>query len=499
MLALYSLVYLALPWFLFAVGWLWWPYAVLMSLALGTSLFRAARNTIRTTESNTLPRGTDLIFVLALAALLAWISGAGGFYTQEWDWIKHNAVMRDLVSHEWPVCYEGAPSNPGPAFLVYYIAYYLPAAAVGKLLGPTAANWALLAWTLLGLLLVSAWIARLVRQRSWLVFAGWFLLSGMDAIGAALGLGPQHPNLEWWAQVFQYSSNMALLLWVPQHALPGWIATALIMDSLERKSDPSGTVLVTALTGLWSPFVTIGLVPLLLAGLCRYKLRPFLGWSSLVAAPLLVVVAASYLGSVPLGDCAVPVGWSDQNREHSWFVQVFLAFVILEVWAFALLSWAHLRSNEEGVPGGTWNGVLLGTAMIVLTALPAFKVGIHNDLVMRASIPCLAIVWIVVLRTLQSQEFRLARARSSLLVLCLVLGAIAPLTICGGHIRASRIDARTQAADTIYSLGPTYAGQYLGDLHSVFYRHVAKTATASRARHDRLASTSPADNPTPTP
>lgn len=481
MLRFSSLTYLALPWFLFALGWLRWPYAAALGLILGISLVLAARAALGEGRAEAGFRGTDAIFVVVLAALLAWVSGAGGLCVQEWDWTKHNAVLHDLTVQPWPVSYAGQATHPQPSFLTYYIAYYLPAAAVGKLAGLRAAELALLAWTFLGLLLVSAWLARLVRRGSWLIFAGWFLLSGMDVIGACLRLAPQHVNLEWWAGAFQYSSNLALLLWVPQHALPGWIAAALLLESVEQSRRVQDTVLATALTGLWSPFVTIGLVPLLLAGLCRRKLRPFLGWSSLIAAPALVAVAACYLGSVHVGGDLVPIQWTAGNYSPGWFVTVLVTFLTLEVAAFALLVGLHLRSDSASVPGGAWNLAILGTAVLALTVLPGFRVGTCNDLVMRASIPCLAALWIVLIRTVGSPLFRLGQVRSSLLALCLLIGAITPITLLGTHLATPRFDARSTPPTSIFDVGAQYVPQYLGDPHSMFYEHLARTDTPDEA------------------
>ncbi len=53
------------------------------------------------------------------------LSGIGGIGFQHYDWNKHNAILSDLVRESWPV---GYTYYGRPVALVYYIAYYLPAA-----------------------------------------------------------------------------------------------------------------------------------------------------------------------------------------------------------------------------------------------------------------------------------------------------------------------------------------------------------------------------------
>ena len=86
--------------------------------------------------------------------------GVGGFAPQATDWIKHNAVLSDCVRQPWPVVLmDRADRWP----LVYYLAWYLPAALVGKVAGYAAAQVALWVWTSLGVMLAGGWFARLTR------------------------------------------------------------------------------------------------------------------------------------------------------------------------------------------------------------------------------------------------------------------------------------------------------------------------------------------------
>jgi hypothetical protein len=92
---------------------------------------------------------------LCLALGLAWALPAGAlhlFYATA-DWQVRDAVLRDLALHPWPLGYEHA--RDGADYLLRApLGYFLPAGLVGQFGGFRAAQWALWAWTGLGLGLV---------------------------------------------------------------------------------------------------------------------------------------------------------------------------------------------------------------------------------------------------------------------------------------------------------------------------------------------------------
>src|SRR4051812_43129855 len=154
MLTLLTLCYLALPYFLFAWGWLWWPYAVLITAALFSALAVARKKVLaRNNEadiSRFLVSNRDGILALLLTLVIYLPTGVGGIGYQREDWHKHNAVLHDLTTNTWPVVLESNVDGSPKSYLAYYIAYYLPAAAIGRVFGLTAAHLTLFAWTFLG-------------------------------------------------------------------------------------------------------------------------------------------------------------------------------------------------------------------------------------------------------------------------------------------------------------------------------------------------------------
>ena len=155
-LARWSLLYLALPHALFLIGWLRWWIAASLTLLLAAAWLR------RPAGSRTVTLG-GVLFAAGAAFAVLIQSGVGGFGPQDMDWHKHNAVLMDLIRSPWPVVYEADGDRMA---LVYYVAYYLPAAVAGKLAGWRAANLALLAWTWIGLTGVLLWFQALVGKRA---------------------------------------------------------------------------------------------------------------------------------------------------------------------------------------------------------------------------------------------------------------------------------------------------------------------------------------------
>ena len=84
----------------------------------------------------------------------------GGYGYQTGDWAKHGILLKDLVDYPWPVFYEYYGATIG---VTYYVAYYLPAAVIGKVGGLVLANQFLVLWTLLGLILAIFWFALVIN------------------------------------------------------------------------------------------------------------------------------------------------------------------------------------------------------------------------------------------------------------------------------------------------------------------------------------------------
>lgn len=476
MLTLLTLCYLALPYFLFALGWLWWPYAAFVTAALFVPLSLARRIVLARPDglatSELWISGRDGILVLLLTLVIYVPSGVGGIGLQRDDWRKHNAVLHDLATNPWPVVLESNDDGTPHSYLAYYVAYYLPAAAVGRVFGLTASHLALFVWTFLGLLLCARWITKLVPGWAPLVWAMWFALSGMDVVFGAILRG----NFgDWWAEYWQYSANYSLLIWVPQHMLPGWLITALIVDELEQGGDLSLVGFAAGLSGLWSPFVTIGLVPVVAAAMLKGRWRTLWTFPNLVTGPVLILIAVAFLKTVEQDKIATGFIFDFYPCQSVAFRWPY--FVLGEIGVYALLISPEVlkKINATSQPllmSRTW----FWCALIFLSILPIFRVGEWNDLSMRASIPCLFLFWIVLLRTIFGGSLRLTSWRGGLLIACLVVCSAFPAKNWAYqvlHFRP-RLEYFMGTADvSITDLFIDRIPQYLGRADKFFFQHLA--------------------------
>ena len=449
-----SVLYLLLPLAFFAYGWLRPAYALMVVVVVAAAMAAAGWEAWQALRSGGgLTRAGWRAALPAVLLLLAWLllSGIGGLGYQNDDYRAGNALFKQLILGDWPLsfAFEGRAVP-----VVYYLGYYLPAAAVGKALGWAAANAALWGWSALGLGLSLAWFAALSRVplagrpgRTLALTALFALAGGLDFVAVTvLRRAPPGPaeHLEFWASAFQFSSQTTLLYWVPQHALAAWLLAALVLDGLYHPHDLRWLALSIAAGMLWSPLGVLGLLPflLLLAGLScaparrRLALRPA-ALAAHAAALVLAVIVGLYLtanrATFPIG--GIWRGVEDPAR----LARLILGFWWVEVGALAvalaLNLWLRLRPQisvsawlaalEAGFGLSPVRLAVLAASLATLTLLPLFRFGFNNDLAMRGSIPALFALWTLTAQVLLgARERSLARPWSwgtRLAYLCLVV------------------------------------------------------------------------------
>jgi hypothetical protein len=423
-LRLISMLFLSLPLLLFMAGWLRLPLAVFFSLVVCVAVLAFVRNC----RDPVAPQGegeTRFLPWKSAAGLLPVIvmvmmCGAGGFGPRNWDWVKHDAILSDLVAQSWPVMYA---TDAGVTGLTYYVAYYLPAAVAGKVGGWGLANAAILLTTLGGAVLAVLWLIALGRGSPLMCGIVFVLFSGMDALGAALlpessaNLRPIFANyhLEWWAAHWQYSSNASLVNFVPHQALAGWLLTALVIDAAQTDSRRLPVIWIVATSLLWSPFVTLGLLPLLLVYVMTRRPSPKAGLKAqltvanlagLLTVGLLAAYYASRFGSLALPD-RYQVAAARAFRGEFWLMPsqvppgAFLLQYVLFVACEFLLLWLLLIRTQRGSADRSRTLPLLYAAGATLLVLPWFHYGWYNDLVMRTSIPALFVLQVCTVEALR--------------------------------------------------------------------------------------------------
>jgi hypothetical protein len=421
-----AIAYLTLPLVIFLMGWFEvWAAVPLLACAA----YALAPLAGRAPGATRMPI-TRLQLAVAIGVGCAWTvcGGTGHFVFANADWHLRDAVLHDLVIGQWPVGYGVLDGRE--SLLRAPIGYYLPAALIGKWAGLLAAHFAMAVWTALGATLFLLQVLSQTPSRLGIalrVAAVIVLFSGLDVIGNLLQVPRVNTHwditrhLEWWAGRYQYSSMTTQLFWAPNHALGGWLTMGLLCRA--RRGTPLEPLwpIILVAVALWSPLAALGTVPFVLWEVCAVmtserSLR-LLGLRVWAPALLIGLMVAAYLtldsGRIPRG---LTFGKSGAGVAGiAMDLERLAQFFLLEVGFIGIAILAIRRSSR----------VVL--ALGVLALLPLFSFGAANDLVMRASIPSLAVLAMgACLALSEVASSAAARAKKAVLMGFLAVGAVTP-------------------------------------------------------------------------
>jgi hypothetical protein len=422
-----AIAYLTLPVAIFLLGW----FKLWVSLPLAACLIYALRFLVAGMPVTGAPHPVTLLQVsFAVAGGCGWtfFGGTDHFVFANFDWYVRDAVLHDLVVAHWPVSYGLVDGKE--SLLRAPVAYYLPAALIGKLVGVSSAHLAMAAWTAVGASLFLLQVLSLTASRASIcitVIAIVVLFSGFDVIGGILNDGSRFfenwniaKNLESWAGTYQYSSMTTQLFWAPNHALGGWLTVGLLFrDGEGTRLDPFLPVLVVA-TALWSPLTCLGLMP-------------FIIWKAMVGVvqdrAVGVLHPRIWLPVLPIGlVMAAYLALNTEGIEKGLFVDDKSPAGI----GLALLRNAEFFLLEAGLIGFAVLAIRRSSqivlALLILALLPLIHMGPGNDLVMRASIPALTVLAIGAARAISSDSRKGRMLRKKIVLCCLlVIGAVTPI------------------------------------------------------------------------
>jgi hypothetical protein len=318
---------------------------------------------------------------LAVALLVFVLGGEGRFFYANTDWQVRNAVLLDLVREPWPFTYAVGSATE---ILRAPLGIYLGPALVGKLAGFRAAELALLAQNtlLLGALLAVGSTLFASTRACWVAVGVFFGFSGMDIVGQIITHRPIWLHLEQWAGI-QFSANLTQAFWVPQHALAGWIFALFYMLWREDRTPAWLPLAVVPLSALLSPLAMMGMIPFAahigIETLAKRRLR----WADIVLPGVALIASAPAL--VYLTTDGGSVG------SHVARVKplIYVTFILLEIWIYVFALWQVRERMRFGK-------VTAAIVVAVLLIAPLVRVGQSVDFVMRATIPALAILSIMV-------------------------------------------------------------------------------------------------------
>ena len=456
------MLYLLLPLPLFLLGWFQMWLSAPLSLALIWAVWRYLWPLCRGPSS----LGSGELLVTFLLAL-CWVmlsAGGGLMQTHDFaDWVKHDAVFLDLVRHSWPVAFDS--SDDRLELFRYYLGFYLPPAFAAKLLGIGALNLFIPVWMTLGVWLVLLLCIPRAGLR-WALASSLILIafSGMDILRViafeqpeALKLGKIQLEWNWqYSMKVQFPAHATAFNYVPQHLIPAMMATALLLRWNRLPQLPAVVGLMLVSIPLWSTFVALGFLPLLIVILWR-TLRQGQSESFITPANLIAISALAptllYLFS---GTVSFTQSWLWNLHTPAQLLLWLPSFYLFQFGALAAVLlgfWPQLRG--EGMVLAALAGLLL---------LPLYSYGLYNDLAMRACMPLLMVLCFSALSAMAHPEAK-PRARAAL-VSVLLIGACTAVFEAALSIRVStpgwhdyRDSERSVKGDTAHFL----INQYIVD------------------------------------
>jgi hypothetical protein len=235
-------------------------------------------------------------------------------------------------------------------------------------------------------------------------------------------------------------------------------------------------------------------VPVVVAAVLKGRWRTLWTFPNLIAGPALMLLAVAFLKTVEQDKIATGFIWEFYPWQSVAFRWPY--FCLGEFGVYALLIAPEILRKEpaDGQPS-LMSRAWFWCALIFLSILPVFRVGEWNDLSMRASIPCLFLLWIVLLRTILGGSLRLTSWRGGLLVVCLLVSSAFPAKNWASqvlHFRP-RLEYSMGSADiSIIDLMAERVPQYLGKADRFFFQHLAPVP-------ERLDPSAPKRTRKPTP
>lgn len=412
------LIYLFFPLILFLLTWLNITTSIISLISAITILIVMLRE---------IPSQDFFIskrmFYTAAGIVILWciLAGIGGLYYQSPDWHTRNALFHDIVNFSYPVYYDNGTT------LVYYMFFLLPGAITAKFasfLGaaPDTAfkigNLMTLFYSSIGVFLIYLEICILTKAQKlnqlWALLI-FIFFSGLDVF-VPHNVG-EFAHIERHGLI-QYSSNTTLLFWVYNPAIPAWAVTTLL---LKRPFNISNYGIIAALGLFYAPLPFIGLAIYMFWLGCvkafrELKTKHFkklfmniFSIKNILALGILFPIIYFYFKS------------NNTAANESWILSlpllitpIFYKFLFWEAGIYMLFVNKLNKKNP-----------LFNITVLSLFLIPLIRIGWTNtDFGMRASIPALFILMVLVIKYLFSQQIN--RTLKTALVIVLLLGTITP-------------------------------------------------------------------------
>ncbi len=359
--------------------------------------------------------GKVLATTIAVCSLWCILSGIGGYFYQNSDFHLRNALLRDLINFSFPVRYDNGSA------MVYYMGFLMPAAVFGKLMlwlgAPNEIAFKLgdtfnLLFCICGVILTALQLFIYTKPKKYQFYILLFIFiffSGLDIL---------YPNVDKeyleWHGLLQYSSNTTLLFWVYNQTLAPWLITTLF---IKKPFNFKNHIFLAALTLFFAPMSFLGLGIYIFFLLC-YEIIKFIKHNK-TAIFLQKLFSPQNILSLLILLPILVLYYKSNNTVSEEGLRVFLfninilIFFILEAGLFLFIIFYKNTKNP-----------VYYITFLSLMLFPFLRIGTTPDLCMRASIPALFILMVLVIKFLFDKSAN--KTAKIILAVLLLIGICTP-------------------------------------------------------------------------
>ena len=472
----FALLYLGIPVLIFFIGYLRAAWSIPCSLVIGGCLVYGVKLCVEDKRSFEIKISVLIAFAV-VSALLVYYCDIGEMVWGTTDHAFRRATLRDLIDYKWPIVYDlSLQNNPAVNSMLpdetvgfsYYFAFWMVPAVFGKLFGFACGNIVLMIWSFIGITATLICMAGLSRGKAWPVIFSYVCFSGLDAIPYFYNEAHQKQYWMWlegWVEHMYYISNFNQLLNVFHQCIPLFLIVAVLMLCNDNRMVGFFGCLAFA----YSPWATLGLIPL-----CIYWLIGSDRSFKRIISPLNIVPPVLMLMVFVPFYTANPTATEVSGFTYSYctspakFVLDYVVFLFFEVLPAALLLWRKFGTTA-----------LYRVSVISLIVIPLYMISPQNDFVMRASIPALFVLCMLLSSSLSDVDIRsipsswdkksiVQKLKGAGTVVVLVLMAYVwfQMTVT---ILASTYDGSERHNEDIYSFGDIHDPEYLDLINEQFY------------------------------
>lgn len=444
--------YVILPVIIFLLGWTKWYIGVPGAVILIVCWYRMSCDMKLIKLPNWNREQIEIIlFVLLIICLWVYFSGIGRFVFQNTDHECRNPIFEILVNYSWPPAKTVlTESGSEMKVLVYYIGFWLPSALVGKVLGLEAGYCFQAIWAVIGIFIFYLLLSDILKQfKIWPLIA-FIFFSGLDIVGMFLVEGTLNEitfttHLEWWARAFQFSSITTQLFWVFNQSIPIWILFLVLYQ--QKKNRYMIMLLGSVLISSTLPF--IGILPFVVYWILSRKydnlysknkwenwIRDIFSFENIIGGGIAGILTYIYLKGNESGQI---VSGYVSNPGIRGYIFLYIIFILIEVGIYYII----IYENEKRQP-------LYYISLICLCACPLIRIGYSADFGMRASIPALIMLYLMIVNSLNTFWKQKKKGYFGALVIVLLLGSITPLCEINRTIN--------KTAQSYFMQQPVYSG-----------------------------------------